>query len=79
METYFYEYLRAVNESNKAHNMALRCAVLILKKAAEVPPVMRRPMIDSVAELIQGKRIKNKGVESPEGKKRGNEIDILRF
>jgi hypothetical protein len=67
METYFFEYLRAVKESNKAHNMVLRCAKLILKRAAEVRPVMRGRMIDSVVELIQGEGIKEKEVERPEG------------
>ena len=62
VEIDFFEFLRAVKESNKTHNMALRCAELILKRAEEVHPVMRGPMIDSVVELIQGERIKEKEV-----------------
>ena len=79
MEIEFFEFMRAVKESNKAHNMALRCAKLILKRAKEVHPVLRGRMIDSVAELIQGGKINEKEVESPEGKKRGMKSTFCDF
>ena len=67
MEAELFDFLKTVDESNKADNIALHCAKLILKRAEEVHPAMRGHMIDSVVELIQGERIKEKEVESPEG------------
>ena len=62
-----FEFLKTVDESNKAYDMALHCDRLILKRAGEVHPVMRGYMIDSVVELIQAEGIKERKVESPEG------------
>ena len=79
MEAELFEFLKTVDESNKADNIALRCAKLILNRAEEVHPVMRRHMIDSVVELIQGEGIKEKELESPKGKKRGMETTFCNF
>jgi hypothetical protein len=69
MEVEFFEFLKTVDESNKADNIALHCAKIILKRAEEVHPAMRGYMIDSVVELIQAEGIKEKEVESPEAKR----------
>ena len=66
MELNLLEFLKTVDETNRADNIALHCAKLILKKAEEVHPFMRGYMIDSVVELIQC-----------EGRKEGNGIDML--
>ena len=79
MEVELFEFLKTVDESNKADNIALHCAKLILKRSEEVHPAMRRYMIDSVVELIQGEGLKEKTVESPEGKKRGMKSTFCDF
>jgi hypothetical protein len=66
MEVNLFEFLKSVDESNKADNIALHCAKLILKRSEEVHPAMRGYMIDSVVELIQGESVKEKEVKSPE-------------
>ena len=47
-----YEFLKAVNETNKANEMALRYAVLILEDLKNLTPKGRCLMIDTLINLI---------------------------
>jgi len=54
MET--YKFLEALNETNKANEMAFRYAVLILEDFSNLSQEGRRVMTDTLMELISGKR-----------------------
>ena len=51
-----YDFFKAVNETNNANEMALRYAVLILEDLKNLTPKGRCLMIDTLINLISGKR-----------------------
>ena len=51
-----YEFLKAVNDTNKANEMALRYAALILEDLKNLTPKGRCLMIDTLINLISVKR-----------------------
>jgi hypothetical protein len=51
-----YEFLKAVNEINKANEMAYRHAASILKNFKNLTPKGRCLMADTLMNLISGKR-----------------------
>ena len=56
MEISIYDFLKAVDESNGASEMALRYAVLILEDFSELSKEGRGLMADTLMDLISGKR-----------------------
>ena len=54
MEISICDFLKAVDESNKASEMALRYAALILENFRELTPEGRRMMADELMGLILG-------------------------
>jgi len=50
------EFLKAVNEINKANEMAFRHAASILKDFKNLTPTGRRLMVDALMNLISEKR-----------------------
>lgn len=54
MEISICDFLKAVDESNKASEMALRYAALILENFRELTPEGRRMMADKLMGLILG-------------------------
>ena len=51
-----YEFLKAVNEINMANEMAFRYAASILKDFKNLTPTCRSLMVDTLMNLISGKR-----------------------
>ena len=51
-----YEFLKAVNEINKANEMAFRYAASILEDFKNLTPAGRSLMADTLMNLISGKR-----------------------
>ena len=60
MEISIYEFLEAVDESNRANIMALRYAVSILEDLINLSPVGREMMADALMDLISPKPKKKK-------------------
>lgn len=54
MEISIYDFLNAVDESNKADEMALRYAALILADFKNLTPKGRKVMADTLMEYISG-------------------------
>ncbi len=54
MEISTYELLKALDESNRANEMALHYAAHILADLMELTPEGRSLMIDTLMELISG-------------------------
>lgn len=59
MEISIYDFLKTVDESNKACEMALQYAALILEDFRELTPEGRRIMADELVDLISedGERV----------------------
>ena len=68
MEISIYEFLEAVDESNRANIMALRYAVSILEDFINLSPVGREMMADALMDLI-----------SPKPKKKKSDIEKSNF
>ena len=60
MEISIYEFLEAVDESNRANTMALRYAESILEDFINLSPVGREMMADALMDLILPKPKKKK-------------------
>lgn len=56
METSVYDFLKYVDDRNRASEMALRYAALILSDLRELTPRGRRLMADILTALITGER-----------------------
>jgi hypothetical protein len=50
----FYQFQQSLRETNESLNLALKCAVIILERAQELPPAQRTCVIDMVEALIPG-------------------------
>jgi hypothetical protein len=48
----FYQFQQSLRETNESLNLALKCAVIILERAQELPLAQRGIMIDMVRDLI---------------------------
>ncbi len=55
MEIPIYDFLKTVNEGNKADEMALRHAASILSDLKNLPPRSRTIMVESLIEIITKK------------------------
>ena len=51
-----YGFLKSLNEVNKANELAFRYAVLILEDFSNLSQEGRRVMVDTLMNLISGKR-----------------------
>ena len=58
MEISIYDFLKAVDESNRATKMALKDAVSILEELRELNEEGRKVMIDTLMDLISEERKK---------------------
>ena len=58
MEISIYDFLKTVDESNRACEMALRYAASILEDIKQLSPAGRSMMVDTLMELISGERKK---------------------
>ena len=54
-----YDFLRAVDERNRASTMALRYAISILEDFRNLSPEGRELMVDALMDLISWKRKKS--------------------
>lgn len=54
MEISIYDFLKALDESNRANEMALRYAAQILADFRELTPAGQSLMADTLMELISG-------------------------
>ena len=59
MEISIYDFLKAVDESNRANIMALRYAVSILEDFKNLSPDGRETMADTLMDLISQKKKKS--------------------
>ncbi|MGA9177330.1 MAG: hypothetical protein WBZ05_08810 [Desulfobacterales bacterium] len=59
MEISIYDFLKAVDESNRANIMALRCAVSILEDFINLSLDGREMMADTLMDLISQKKKKS--------------------
>ena len=59
MEISIYDFLKAVDESNRAYIMALRCAVSILEDFINLSLDGRKVMADTLMNLISQKKKKS--------------------
>lgn len=50
----FYQFQQSLRETNESLNLALKCAVIILERAQELPPAQRICALDMVEALISG-------------------------
>jgi hypothetical protein len=48
----FYQFQQSLRETNETMNLALKCAVIILERAQELPLIQREFALDMVNELI---------------------------
>jgi hypothetical protein len=55
MKISIYDFLKAVDESNRVNIMALRCAVSILEDFINLSPDGREMMADTLMDLISQK------------------------
>ena len=60
MEISIYDFLRSVNESNRANIIALRYARSILEDFKNLSPDSRKMMADTLIDLISQKKEKVK-------------------
>ena len=51
-----YDFLKALDETNRAEEMALKHAISILEDFRELSPAGRSMMVDTLMELISGER-----------------------
>ena len=56
MKISIYDFLKAVDESNRVNIMALRCAVSILEDFINLSPDGREMMADILMDLISQKK-----------------------
>jgi hypothetical protein len=59
MKISIYDFLKAVDESNRVNIMALRCAVSILEDFINLSPDGREMMADTLMDLISQKMKKS--------------------
>jgi hypothetical protein len=50
------EFKQSLRETNESLNLALKCAVIILERAKEFPPIQRTCALDMVKEFISIQR-----------------------
>jgi len=52
MDLEYIQFNQLVRERNEAKKSALKCALIVFKKAQELQPNMRRYMIDNLKEIL---------------------------
>jgi len=60
MDLEYSQFMQVVGEKNQAFQKSLECAIIVFEKAQELPPAMRRYMIDNLKEILS----ENEGVNS---------------
>jgi hypothetical protein len=50
----FYQFQQSLRETNESLNLALKCAVIILERAQELPVTQREFALDMVEDLMSG-------------------------
>lgn len=57
MDVDFYAFSKAVNETNKTREEALKCSIYVLNRALRLSPEMRSSMIEHLIRLLEDKNI----------------------